>query len=234
MNHAFRALLAALAIASAIGGRWVALDRRADLVARGFPETARAYPAPNPTTTYSDARLFIEAVDRSLRITRIDPDIWVRRAGYAYVLDEREEALEALRAGRQFAQGMVAMTLEAGALRDMKRIEEATAAYERLHRLAPADRAVLQNLIKLHQDRGERRTVGRLAAEAEMRRPGTFDTLIGMGQGYIPDDDYELILKYYFLAFNLPGAEVDHPEPRIFKREVMRKIVDDYLRGSGR
>lgn len=190
-------------------------------------------PPPSESTSPSDARFLSDRLTEALEIDPHSPDALTRRAEFYTLQKRHDEALGDLAAARQFSSGIRPLYREALIHNAMGRDGQARRTFERIRRLAPLDRTVVQQLLRMYRFDQDWESVGQISRDADARWPGVFDTTIGNGQQFLEPLDAELVLKYYFLAFNLPGSERNHPEPRVFDHAESRAVVETYLKSRG-
>jgi tetratricopeptide (TPR) repeat protein len=173
------------------------------------------------------AAAFEVRIRDGLRLHARSPDARVRRAGYLTVMERREEAYAELEAARRYGTGVSGYLLEASTHEKTGEIPLARAAFERLHRISPTDRSIVQHLLKTYSDGRDDERLRDLATRAEMRWPVSFDQSIALAHSYIAEIDAELVLKLYLLAENAPNARSNAPEPRIFRADELRHSIDE-------
>ncbi len=119
---------------------------------------------------------------------------------------------EALRRNAPFA----ARLLHAADLAASGHLAEAVSAFETLHRVAPADRTVVQYLIGLHANLGNAPRLEEVARESERLWPGGFDALVALKNAALARSDRRAAT----VLLRAAAASRDFPEPRIYERDA--------------
>lgn len=215
-----RISFAILMAASVAGAAWKIRHLRGDLITY---QLKRA----DSNTTPAEAIYMEGEMRRGLKLHPMAPDAIIRRAGYLALLERYDASLAQLGRAREYGTGIQGFLLEAEAYQRTGHPLDAIAAYERMRRIAPLDRSIVQSLIKLYSDTRRDGELSKLVAASDTRWPGGFDQLVAQAHLLIDDSDAPLILKYFLLAANATDARRPGPQPRIFDlADVRSRILD--------
>jgi len=173
---------------------------------------------------------YVHRMERALELDPLQTNLAVRFASERAGDGDLEGALRTISGGSALNESLPALFLEGAILAEQHRSVEATRIFEKLQRISPTDRGVVQNLLRLRSGNEGGVKAQELADDADLRWPGAFDTLALLGNLQLKKGDEESAIRFFraALAAAQPGEDGVVPpraEPEVFDPVVVARTV---------